>query len=629
MRKVRVTRVFLHTLPGVVLLSILAGQVSSPLKVSARLEPSQVKAEEVRPEKTQIVTLRTYFPINRVQQGSKVRVAVKPQIAERWHINSFQPIEEFLIPTKLTFTPIEGIAFSTVDYPLHELLTFPFSEEQMAVYTGTVIMFATMTVSENLPTGNYTLKTDLFYQACDDRQCLAPAFISAEIPFEVVAKGTPVVKINEEIFGSATIRTTTEISMEGGVGNEITRLLEEKGWFLTFFFIFLGGLALNLTPCVYPLIPITIGFFVNQAEGKLRRSFFLAILYVIGMSITYSLLGLMASISGGMLGSVLQKPAALIFIALVLVALSSSMFGAFEIRIPQKLALIGGTSRQGNIGSILMGLTVGIIAAPCIGPFILSLLLYVAEKGDPLTGFLMFFVLSLGLGLPFIFLGAFSGSVTKLPQSGVWMVWVRKVFGFVLIGLAIYFLKPLLSESLFWGGLIATTFTAGIYLGWIDKSTSRGKVFTWVKKGIASLALLLGIYFILPEKEVPTVQWQPYNEGLLDESLEKRQAVMIDFYADWCIPCKELDKFTFTDTRVIDLSKQLLPLKADLTQEGSVEVQDLRKKYRIVGVPTIVFIDAAGKEREDLRLTGFLNAKAFGDLMNNVLTGSDLSSREE
>jgi len=209
------------------------------------------------------------------------------------------------------------------------------------------------------------------------------------------------------------------------------------------------------------------------------------------------------------------------------------------------------------------------------------------------------------------------------------MVWVRKVFGFVLIGLAIYFLKPLLSESLFWGGLIATTFTAGIYLGWIDKSTSRGKVFTWVKKGIASLALLLGIYFILPEKEVPTVQWQPYNEGLLNESFEKRQAVMIDFYADWCIPCKELDKFTFTDTRVIDLSKQLLPLKADLTQEGSVEVQDLRKKYRIVGVPTIVFIDAAGKEREDLRLTGFLNAKAFGDLMNDVLTGSDLSSREE
>jgi thiol:disulfide interchange protein DsbD len=240
-------------------------------------------------------------------------------------------------------------------------------------------------------------------------------------------------------------------------------------------------------------------------------------------------------------------------------------------------------------------------------------------------GFLMFFVLSIGLGIPFILLGTFSGSAAKLPRAGDWMVWVRKVFGFILIGLAIYFVKPLLSEFIYWGGLIATTFVGGIYLGWIDKATSQGRIFPYVKKAFGSLAILLGIFLILPEKEVPAVEWQTYDEILLAESAQKGQPVMIDFYADWCIPCKELDEFTFTDERVIELSQQFLNLKADLTKEGSDQVQNLREKFRILGVPTIVFIDATGEEREDLRVTGFLEAKEFGKLMEHVLNKSNVT----
>ena len=212
---------------------------------------------------------------------------------------------------------------------------------------------------------------------------------------------------------------------------------------------FLEGLALNLTPCVYPLIPITVSYFANQSTGKISRSFVLALFYVLGMALTYSILGVVAAITGSLLGSALQNPLVLIFIALVFFALSFSMFGLYEIRVPQSLASVGGKSRQGIFGALFMGLTVGIIAAPCIGPFVVSLLIFVGEQGNPFLGFWLFFTLALGLGVPFLILGTFSSMISSMPQSGVWMVWVRKLFGVILIGMAVYFLETLIPVRIY------------------------------------------------------------------------------------------------------------------------------------------------------------------------------------
>jgi thiol:disulfide interchange protein DsbD len=338
------------------------------------------------------------------------------------------------------------------------------------------------------------------------------------------------------------------------------------------------------------------------------------------MAVTYSVLGVVAALTGGLLGSALQNPLVLVFIALVLVGLALSMFGVYEIRVPQSLALIGGKNRSGLIGTFLMGLTVGLIAAPCIGPFVLGLLTYVGEIGDPFIGFWMFFVLALGLGTPFIFLGIFSGAATNLPRSGAWMVWVRILFGFVLIGMAVYFLEPLFpGKTLYYYTLALLAIIAGIYLGWIDKNTGKG-FFKVARNVTGVLFILLGVFFALPSESQAGggIEWQTYTPELLNAAAEEGKPVIIDFYADWCIPCKELDKFTFSDRRVVQAAENMVTLKADLTSFQSEETTALREKFNIKGVPTILFLAGNGQELTDLRLTGYEEADKFLERLNQV-----------
>jgi thiol:disulfide interchange protein DsbD len=199
-------------------------------------------------------------------------------------------------------------------------------------------------------------------------------------------------------------------------------------------------LLLNLTPCVYPVIPLTVSFFGGQASGRPGRAFGLAALYVLGMATTYAGLGVAAALSGRLFGSALQSPWVLAGISAVLVLLALSMFGLFEIRMPTSWMQKAG-ARAGAAGAYGMGLLVGVVAAPCIGPVVLALLAFVAARQDAGFGLLVFFVLSLGLGLPYLFLGAFSGSLAKLPRAGEWMEGIKKIFGWVLLAMAAWFLR--------------------------------------------------------------------------------------------------------------------------------------------------------------------------------------------
>ncbi|MBW1806314.1 MAG: sulfite exporter TauE/SafE family protein, partial [Deltaproteobacteria bacterium] len=217
---------------------------------------------------------------------------------------------------------------------------------------------------------------------------------------------------------------------------------------LTLLGIFLGGLALNLTPCIYPLIPITVSYFGGKS-GKIKENRVLhGLFYISGLALTNSILGVSAALSGGMLGSALQKPVVLIFVACIMIALGLSFFDIWEIRIPSVLTSMASRSFGGYFGTFFMGLTLGIVAAPCLGPFILGLLTYVGQQGDPFLGFLYFFVLSIGLGLPLAFLAVFSGAMDRLPLSGSWMVWIRRFMGWVLVGMAGYMISPLIDHHM-------------------------------------------------------------------------------------------------------------------------------------------------------------------------------------
>ena len=385
------------------------------------------------------------------------------------------------------------------------------------------------------------------------------------------------------------------------------------GWAMiwTLLGIFAGGMALNLTPCVYPLIPITISYFGGKSDRLHVVSHGLC--YVGGLAITNSVLGVVAALTGGLMGAMLQNPLVLAFVAALLISLATSLFGLWELRLPNGLMQAASRSYAGYAGTVFMGLTMGVVAAPCIGPFVLGLLTWVASMGSPWLGFIVFFTLSLGLGLPLFFLAVFSGNLSRLPRSGEWMLWVRKLMGWILVGMAVYFIRPVLPKTLEILVPAIVAMTAGLHLGWIDRTKAGFRAFEWIKTmvGVAAMVvatILLWNWFA----QGPGVIWKPYSDQLIAESKGASRPVIIDFSADWCSPCRELDAVTFHHPDVVkQAERHFTMIKVDVTQGGDPIHERLLKQYSIKGVPTVVFLDGNGQERYDLRLVDFMPPEPF------------------
>lgn len=589
-----------------------------------------------------VVKAKAYLSVDAVRPGDKFRIAVALEVGEGYHINAHHPSLDFLIPTTVKFEAPQGISLSEEKYPAPQHRRFEFAPDtELAVHEGTLFITADAQAEKTLSRDAQTVRVMVTVQACNNTQCLAPADLTVDLPIKIVAATQAVKDANKDVFAKAAAAAFESekadaqpsaglVQYQGSAGsqNKIAGLIASQGLPLTLLFVFLSGLVLNTTPCVYPIIPITIGFFVNQSASgvgkpKLSRTFSMALMYVLGMAVTYSVLGVIASLSKGLFGAALQNPIVLIALAAVMVALALSMFGVYEFRLPESLNRFATSSTQstsGLIGALVMGLTMGIVAAPCIGPFVLALLVFVGEKGDPVYGFFMFFVLALGLGLPYLVLGTFSGAIKALPRSGLWMVTVRKLFGLILIGMAIYFLMPLLGSASTYV-LVAFFALSAVYLILWEAGKTKPMQFAWVLRIIGAGAAVVAVMMVLPKKIESEIPWQPYSEQAVADARKAGKGIIIDTFADWCIPCKELDKLTFTDAEVKKDAERFITLKLNLTSsDPNSEAGRARQRFGIRGVPTVLFIDDKGREFSDIRLEGFEKPSSFVARMKKVET---------
>jgi thiol:disulfide interchange protein DsbD len=412
--------------------------------------------------------------------------------------------------------------------------------------------------------------------------------------------------------------------------------------------VFLGGLLTSMTPCVYPLIPITVSVFGARKGTSRGQSVVLTSSYIFGMAAVFCALGVLAAKGGQAFGSMLGNPAVSIGLALFLGVLASSMFGAFELALPSsmqtRLNTVGGA---GVAGAFLMGSVSGFLAAPCTGPVLTSLLAFVAKTQSTALGAGLLFVYALGVGAPFFVIGVFA---VKLPRGGVWMEWVKSALGVALVALAVSYLRdgfaPLRQASSALASqlgrtpgtvIAAAVAAAGVLAGAVHRSFKEGAANAALKgAGVAAVAAALLVrvgamnaagpgelwvrmgWAAPPEPTAVTWKLRVNDQGnpvaTLDGALAQARAqgkpVMIDFFAEWCAACKELDRDVYVAPAVVDEAGRFVSIKVDGTNEGDA-ITSLYQRFGVQGLPTVAFVSSGGEMLPDPRITGYLEPDRF------------------
>ncbi|MFT5207382.1 MAG: thiol:disulfide interchange protein DsbD [Candidatus Omnitrophota bacterium] len=390
----------------------------------------------------------------------------------------------------------------------------------------------------------------------------------------------------------------------------------------TLFGVYFIGLGLNLTPCVYPMLSVTASIFARRTDTQLSLAFFKALVYVLGIVCMYTILGVLAALGGGVFGEWLQNKWVLILIATCIFIFALAMFGVWRIEAPGWLInKLGSKSTLGWLGLFLSGLFVGIIAAPCIGPPVAALLTHVASKADPVYGSKIFFVMAMGLGTPYLILGTFSHLLSRLPKSGAWMIWVERVFGCILLTIsAYYYLVALYPKGIHYLLPIATL-VSSVYLGFFQRSGDE-KRFFYLLKRIAAVVIIIVMVPLYRPTGATQVEWQNYTPPTFESALSNGKPMLLDFYADWCIPCHEMDQTTYRNSEVIQLLNDFDRIKVDLTDGDDVATKAMARKYLIIGMPTTVFIDSEGKEIKDARAIGYVSASNMIQILTSIKSNS-------
>ena len=429
---------------------------------------------------------------------------------------------------------------------------------------------------------------------------------------------------------------TSAASLDGDESGRIGRWLHEAEPWLVVLSFFGFGLLLSLTPCIFPMIPIVSGLIVGSGRHvSPRRGALLATVYVFGMAIAYALAGVAAGLSGHLLAAALQNAWVLGGLATLFVLLALSMFGLFELQLPSawqsRASDEAGHFRAGSLpGVAAMGAVSALVVGPCVAAPLAGALLFIGQTGDALLGGVALFSMGLGSGVPLVIVGASAGAL--LPKAGAWMDGVRRVFGVILLATALSLVSPLLPAAWVLGLWATLLIVTAVWLRAIDPLPPHAPAGRRVVKGLAVLLLLAGVAQLVGAFSGATDPWRPlaalrgasessklpYERVRSTAELDARLAaartaarpVMLDFYADWCVSCKDMERTTFSDARVRQRLDGWVVLQADVTANNEDD-KALLSRFGLYGPPGILFFDARGAEVRGVRVVGFQNAEAF------------------
>ena len=556
-----------------------------------------------------------------VKAGQKANLIITCEIADGFHISD---VSSGMFSVKPE--PAEGVEFGKPEYPEPD-------KDPVAgfVYRGTIKI--------KLPFKVVSAKSDVVkavvsvnFQPCteDGTVCYPPDRASGSTQIKVSGKA---IKKAEQIIKNTDKDTAVDLEDQesSGMAGKLSRALSKGSW-MAFLIVFLGGLLTSFTPCVYPMIPITIAVIGAQASGGKLKGFILSLFYVLGIAVTFTTLGVVAAKTGALFGTFAQHPVALIIISTIFFVMGLSMLGVFIVQVPSSISSkLSGKKRKGFLGAFLTGLIAGIVVSPCVSPLLVVILTWVAKTGSVLLGAGLLFIFSLGLGVLFILIGTFSGVLKALPKSGTWMEFVEKGFGIILTALAIFFIKnavPAFIYSMLWAAyfIVFATYT-GAFNSITKETTGKEKL----SKSIAVIFLVIGIsimFFTIGNRmgfqartgisgvTQEESMWYNSDDIGLQKAAELNKPVVIDFYADWCAACKELDEKTWSKSEVMKTLENYIPIKLDMTLNDE-KVKKIQAKYKIVGMPTVIILSSSGKEL--YRFEGFKGHEEVNQILKKYL----------
>ena len=546
----------------------------------------------------------------------------------------------YLYRSKIHFSvKNSGVKVARVELPPGELKHDPNLGDQMVFHR----MFQSVILLERSSNAPKIITLNASYQGCSEKGlCYPPIDKSFKLSLPaIVATASAATPQQPQSDAQQITQTTPQTDSEN---SRIAELFKKGSFWLVVSFFFGAGLLLAFTPCMFPMVPILSGIIVGRGHKITHaHGFILSFTYVMGMALTYAAVGVAAGFSGTLLSNALQTPWALGGFALIFVILALSMFGLYELQLPTALqSKLTNTSNKlhgGHLsGVFVMGALSAIIVGPCVAAPLAGALLYIGQTHDAFLGGSALFSMALGMGLPLLLIGTSAGAL--LPKAGAWMESVKRLFGILLLAVAIWIISPIVpvaTQMLMWATLLIIS---AIYLRALDALPHTATGWHKFGKGIGILALLLGIAYMVgalsgardplrplgalgSNAQAETVSSLPFarvkNLAALDTRVAQAggRPVMLDYYADWCVSCKEMERFTFSDARVRDHLKNVVLLQADVTANNNDD-KALLARYDLFGPPAILFFDAQGKERTAQRVTGYQDANQFLDSLKNA-----------